>query len=283
MKSFILVMAATAEFEAGVEDDGCGKHAQGEQSPSDKACDGRTAENDGGQNAPETGVGENGEKEAETAACTVGPGPADEMVQQVVPALHCNDRFHDLVAQDEAVSEAANPVPEAVVVGEFVREGKKAAGFFQDLTTQSDGCPECVACVFDLSGHEDHGAEIRVDEEGFEEGRKAFSVYGPVETGHETRFGTHRGGHDASKIVRADANIAVRDHKEIVLRPTVEVVEVGDPAIAAVDARIDDKFDVDTGEIPLDPADGFHGRIVGFRHAAEDLDRSGVILEAKGD
>ncbi len=215
------------------------------------------------------------------AANAVGAGPSQLVIEETAPGAQRENGIDDFVDQRQPVAALGDSISELVVVGERIDQGVEAADLIEDLAADGDRRAEGIGRLFDLAGNHHQRQEIGVDEQRLDQSRQAAAVDGSIRTGREADAGFLHGAAEAIEVGRADSDVAVGDHDQVVGGAPVHVDEVGYLAVGAIDPPVDHQLDVDVREIALQAAHDGSSRISFLGDATDDLQRR-VALPAQG-
>ncbi len=189
-----------------------------------------------------------------------------------------NDR---VLGDMAAISGVADGATQVVVVSQLVRENGETADLLQHLAAQRDGGAETRMGHAKAQARQNIGQKLIIDSHCRQSRPDRACRCARVETGHKANRRISQGRNNLLEIGAPNANIAIGHHHHIAPYRTLHVDEVANLAVLTVQSIIDDEGDINSRVGALKIANHPHSLVADIMDAADDLNPSRIVLEAK--
>src|SRR6478672_5535689 len=145
-------------------------------------------------------------------------------------------------------SELTNGLSNRVVIGEMIGKDLKTADTPERLRAACDSCARARAGEAKLKRHEGVRKKMLVDGRRREPGPKAIERKSVIEAGRNPYAWRKQRRDHALKVLRLNANVAVRHDDDLVPRSCQHVDNIGNLPVGAMPLGVDHKLDVAFGK-----------------------------------
>ena len=179
------------------------------------------------------------------------------------------------------IAEIADRASQVVIVSQLVVQKFEASDLVQDVAPECDRRSKARLGHVQSQTHDHVGQELVVYAHGGEFRPCTGARLARVKAGHEADPRMMQAFNDVVQVVAANADVAVRQHDDLVGDRTRHVDEVRDLPVLAIDAAVDNQADVEVRIGALQIADDRDRDIGGVVDTKQELDRTRVVLLAE--